>query len=112
MFPHGRVVVTGKIGRLRGELLHYSMESVEHQIKKTVRYADEFAETCRAENRQITFIHLLVRPPWRFLRGYIFKLGFLDGWRGLTIAWLTGFYTFLRYFKVFEAQNRKVSLPK
>ena len=112
VFPHGRVVVTGKVGRLRGELLHYSMESVEHQIKKTVRYADEFAATCRAENRQITFVHLLVRPPWRFLRGYIFKLGFLDGWRGLTIAWLTGFYTFLRYFKAFEAQNRKASPPK
>ena len=112
VFPHGKIIVTGKIGRLRGELLHYSMESVEHQIKKTVRYADEFAATCRAENRRITFIHLLARPPWRFLRGYIFKLGFLDGWRGLTIAWLTGFYTFLRYFKAFEAQNRKDSSPK
>ena len=108
VFPHGRVIVTGKIGKLQGELLHYSMESVEHQIKKTVRYADEFAETCRAENRRITIWHLLIRPPWRFLRGFVFKLGFLDGWRGLTIAWLTAFYTFLRYFKAFEAQNRKL----
>ena len=110
--PHGRVIVIGKIGRLQGELLHYSMESVEHQIKKTVRTADDFAAMCRAENRRITFWHLLIRPPWRFLRGYVFKLGFLDGWRGLTIAWLTGFYTFLRYFKAFEAQERKSSPPK
>jgi glycosyltransferase involved in cell wall biosynthesis len=107
--PHGRVLVAGKIGKLRGELLHYSMESMEHQIKKTVNYADEFAATCRAENRRITFWHLLIRPPWRFLRGYIFKLGFLDGWRGLSIAWMTAFYTFLRYFKAFEAQNTRPS---
>ncbi len=107
VFPHGRVVVAGKVGKLNGELLHYSMESVEHQIRKTVRYADEFAETCRAEKRRITFIHLLVRPPWRFLRGYVIKLGFLDGWRGLTIAWMTAFYTFLRYFKAFELQASK-----
>jgi glycosyltransferase involved in cell wall biosynthesis len=102
---HAKFIVNGKIGRLNGELLHYSMESIEHQIQKTIRYADEFVDTCRSENRRITFGHLLLRPPWRFVRGYVFKLGFLDGWRGLSIAWMTAFYTFLRYFKAFEAQH-------
>jgi glycosyltransferase involved in cell wall biosynthesis len=109
VFPHGRVVVTGSVGKLNGELLHYSMESMEHLLQKTIRYANEFAGTCRQENRRITFTQLLVRPPWRFLRGYVFKLGFLDGWRGLAIAWMSAFYTFLRYFKAFEAQNHKSS---
>ncbi len=44
VFPHGKVIVTGKIGHLRGDLLHYSMESIEHQIGKGIRYADEFAQ--------------------------------------------------------------------
>jgi hypothetical protein len=44
-----------------------------------------------------------VRPGWRFVRAYFFKLGFLDGWQGFCIAWLTAFYTFLRYVKVREA---------
>lgn len=103
VFPHGRVLVTGRIGHLRGELMHYSMESMEHLLQKTIRYANEFAETCLKENRRISFLQLLVRPPWRFLRGYIFKLGFLDGWRGLAIAWMAAFYTFLRYLKAREA---------
>lgn len=107
VFPHGRVVVTGTVGRLNGELMHYSMESIEHSLQKTVRYANEFAETCRKENRRISFLQLLVRPPWRFLRGYVFKLGFLDGWRGLTIARMSAFYTFLRYLKAYEEQDRK-----
>jgi glycosyltransferase involved in cell wall biosynthesis len=106
--PHDKLLVSGSVGSLRGDLLHYSMESIEHQIQKTIRYADEFAATCRAENRRITFWQLLIRPPWRFVRAYIFKLGFLDGWRGLSVAWMTAFYTFLRYFKAIEAQNRKL----
>jgi hypothetical protein len=45
-----------------------------------------------------------VRPVWRFWRAYLFRLGFLDGWQGLAIAWLTAFYTFLRYLRAREAQ--------
>jgi hypothetical protein len=107
VFPHGRVIVTGRVGHLNGELMHYSMESIEHSLQKTIRYANEFAETCRHEHRRISFFQLLIRPPWRFLRGYVFKLGFLDGWRGLTIAWMSAFYTFLRYLKAYEEQNRQ-----
>ena len=61
----------------------------------------------RKKKQGVTFLDLLVRPPWRFVRGYVFKLGFLDGWQGFTIAWLTSFYTFLRYVRVREAE-----LPK
>jgi glycosyltransferase involved in cell wall biosynthesis len=107
VFPHGRVIVEGLVGKLNGDLLHFSMESVEHQIRKTIRYAEEFTQERQSQGRRVTFLELLVRPPWRFLRGYVFKLGFLDGWQGLTIAWMTAFYTFLRYFKAFEAQTRK-----
>jgi hypothetical protein len=87
------------------------MESIEHSLQKTIRYANEFAETCRNEKIRVSFMQLLVRPPWRFLRGYVFKLGFLDGWRGLTIAWMAAFYTFLRYLKAYEQQNRQPPTP-
>ena len=103
--PHDRLEVTGEIGNLRAELLHHSMESIEHQIQKTIRYANDFAAQCRARGRRVGFLDLMFRPPWSFCRGFIFKLGFLDGWRGLSIAWMTAFYTFLRYFKALEAQS-------
>jgi glycosyltransferase involved in cell wall biosynthesis len=103
--PHSRVIVNGPVGRLKGEMFHYSMESLEHLLQKTVRYADDFVATCRQENRRVTFGQMVIRPPWRFLRGYVFKLGFLDGWRGLAIAWMAAFYTFLRYLKAYQAQT-------
>ena len=97
--PHARLEVKGTLGRLRGDLLHYSMETFDHQITKTIAYADDFVRHTNAGGRRITQLDLLVRPTWRFVRAYLLRLGFLDGWQGYSIAWMTAFYTFLRYAK-------------
>lgn len=102
---HEKLRVEGPVGRLRGELLHFSMESVDHHVQKTLHYANEFAAQCRAGRRRVGLFDLVFRPPWSFVRGFILKLGFLDGWVGFSIAWMTAFYTFLRYFKALEAQS-------
>ena len=101
---HEAAEVSGTVGRLHAALHHYTMESMEQQIQKIVRYANDFAASCQAEGRRVGFADLLIRPQWRFFRSYVIKLGFLDGWRGLAIAWLTAFYTFVRYFRAFEVQ--------
>jgi glycosyltransferase involved in cell wall biosynthesis len=105
--PHDRLVVDGPVEKMRGNLLHYPMETINHQVAKTIKYADDFVRNCATQKQSVSFLDLLVRPPWRFLRSYVFKLGFLDGWQGFSIAWMTSFYTFLRYVKVREAE-----LPK
>ena len=43
--------------------------------------------------------HLAGDPVWTFVRTYFFKLGFLDGFEGLTIAYMAAFYNFLKYAK-------------
>jgi hypothetical protein len=83
---------------------HFSAQTLNQQVAKTVKYADDFTRHCLETGRRITFADLLVRPAWRFGRAYFLKLGFLDGWQGYTIAWMTAFYTFLRYVKAREAQ--------
>ncbi len=102
--PHAALIVDGTIGKLRHDLLHYTTESLAHQVAKTLAYADYFAEHCRETGRRVTFIDLAFRPPWRFFRGYFIRLGLLDGWQGLSIAWMATFYTYLRYARAREAQ--------
>lgn len=102
--PHAALEVNGTVKQLRHDLLHYTTDSVNHQVVKTMRYADDFVRHCAEEGRRITFADLAVRPAWRFVRAYVLKLGFLDGWQGYSIAWLTAFYTFLRYLRAREAQ--------
>ncbi|MGA9453416.1 MAG: glycosyltransferase family 2 protein [Verrucomicrobiia bacterium] len=104
---HETLVAEGRVGRLRNDLLHYSMESLEHQTRKTLSSVEDFVHECEKRGRSVRVIDLAFRPWWRFVRGYFLKLGFLDGWQGYTIAWMTAFYTFLRYASVREHQLQK-----
>ena len=103
--PHEKLIVRGRTGWLRSDLLHYSMESLEHQVKKTISTADYFLQQCGKSGRKVGFADLAFRPWWSFFRSYFLRLGFLDGWQGYVIAWMTAFYTFLRYAKVLVAQK-------
>ena len=107
---HERLKVDGCIGRLHHDLLHYTAETINHQIAKTVKYADVFAQRCLDQAKPVYFLDLLIRPSWRFVRGYVLRLGFMDGWQGFTIAWLTAFYTFLRYVRAREAKLKQDAL--
>jgi glycosyltransferase involved in cell wall biosynthesis len=104
--PHDKLQVDGRIGRMRGELLHYTSEGLDRLIAKTLGYAGDFVRQCEQERRHVGFIDLLTRPAWRFARGYVLRLGFLDGWQGLSVAWMGALYTFLRYAKVLEARQQ------
>lgn len=101
--PHYHVVVQGAVGRFRGDLQHFSFESLQHHVTKLQLYSDIFARDARKTGRSPSLLDLAIRPPWRFLRGYIFRLGFLDGWQGFVIAWMSALLTFLKYAKLRES---------
>jgi hypothetical protein len=49
-----------------------------------------------------TFWRMAVKPPLRFLRDYVLFLGFLDGVKGLQLAWMSAFYSFIKQAKLWE----------
>jgi glycosyltransferase involved in cell wall biosynthesis len=102
--PHARLLVRGEIRKMRGQLLHYNAESIDRQIGKIAGFSSDFVRHFQSTGRRATWLHLVVRPTWRFARSYFFRLGFLDGWQGYYIAWMTAFQTATRYAKVREAQ--------
>ncbi|MGA1237405.1 MAG: glycosyltransferase family 2 protein [Limisphaerales bacterium] len=95
--PHDRLDADGKIGRLKSELWHYSFQNIEHQISKIAPYQKAEVNRRIAANRPARMFELVIRPWWRFLRGYVFRLGFLDGWQGYYIARVNAFSTLTRY---------------
>jgi glycosyltransferase involved in cell wall biosynthesis len=104
---HETVVVQGAVGKCKNDLQHYSMDDLNHHVRKSIQYSDLFAKRRLNEGRLATGVmELGFRPWWRFVRGYILRLGFLDGWQGFVIARMVAFETFLRYAKVREAQAR------
>jgi hypothetical protein len=104
--PHGRVVVEGAVGRLRGEIAHYSYRDLSDQIARIQFFSDQSACAMYTAGRRARMSDLVLRPPARFLRGYLLKRGFLDGTAGFVIAAATAFHVFLKYAKLWELARR------
>ncbi len=109
--PHDKLFVDGSVGKLRGDLQHFSNDSINRQIQKIVPFSDEFVRQHSVAGRRTGVFDLVVRPGWRFLRAYCFRLGFLDGWPGYYIAWLGAFSAVTRYVKLREAKLPKSAAP-
>jgi len=105
--PHAKLIVDGPVKKLRGNLLHYSNDSINAHVRKIVTFSDEFVRSRPPDSPEPGAFALTARPLWRFIRAYFFRLGFLDGWPGYYIAWLNAFSTVTRYAKVREALLRK-----
>ncbi|HEY2328739.1 MAG TPA: glycosyltransferase family 2 protein [Verrucomicrobiae bacterium] len=106
--PHDKLIVEGRVGNLHKDLRHDNAETIDRQIEKISRYSEDFLRDAVARGRGASWLDLTVRPAWRFVRSYFFRLGFLDGWQGGYIAWMTAFYTATRYAKVRAAQEQKI----
>jgi glycosyltransferase involved in cell wall biosynthesis len=104
--PHAKLLVDGPVKRLRGNLRHFSYLSMNHHLQKIAAFSDEFVRQQLPTGRQSSALDLVFRPCWRFFRGYVIRLGFLDGWQGYCIARHIAFETMLRYAKLREARQR------
>jgi glycosyltransferase involved in cell wall biosynthesis len=108
--PHDKLIVQGRVGRMRSDLRHFSNESINRHLQKIIPFSDEFVRQHAATGQKAGVFDLAIRPVWRFLRAYFFRLGFLDGWPGYYIAWLNAFSTVTRYSKLREFDLNRASL--
>jgi glycosyltransferase involved in cell wall biosynthesis len=93
---HEKLEVVGRLFKLRGELLHHAFPCFEAFQVRNTHYAKLAAQTLCENNKRWSWSKAFFRPIWRFLRGYIFRQGFLDGVPGFLIAWQNGQTVFLR----------------
>lgn len=102
---HTRVIVQGPVAHLRSDLHHYSYPTLPSQVWKMSRQSDDFLRYQSALGRKWSLGQALFRPAWRFLRAYVLRGGFLDGYAGFYIAASTAFGTLLRYSRLYEAEK-------
>ena len=100
------MICTGPVATLRGDLHHYSFPTLASHVAKINPFADLFVQQHQVRGTRFSALAAVVRPLWRFLRAYIFKLGFLDGFPGFYIAWATAFGAFVRYSRLYEAEKQ------
>ena len=78
-------------GTLRGHIDHHSVTGMAEWVSKITRYSSWKAEDKFQNQTRMPVLHLLFRPPFRFIKDFIFRLGFLDGWRGFLIAAMSAY---------------------
>ena len=104
---HEKVLCQGDVGTLEGDLLHESCETLESYLAKQNRYTSLQAEELFRRGKRAHVGHLLVSPVLRFVKFYLFRLGFLDGVPGLVHILIGCFNSFAKYAKLMALAQEK-----
>jgi glycosyltransferase involved in cell wall biosynthesis len=105
MAIHESVKVDGRVGYLRGDILHYSFPTISSHLKTINNYTSISAREKFKKGDRAEIISMLLRPPFNFLKMYIVKGGFLDGLPGFIVSALSSFHVFLKYAKMWEIKK-------
>ena len=88
------------LGTLRNAIWQFPFRNLEQLISKMNRYSS--LGTPKLAHKRVSMASALGHGVWSFLKHYIFKLGFIDGWAGFVIAFGNFEGTFYRYAKRYE----------
>ena len=110
---HENYILTSSkpIGHLKNAIWQFPFKNMSEVMHKANRYSSLGAP--RIAERPLSMGSALTHGLWSFVKHYIFKRGFLDGWPGFVIAVGNFEGTFYRYVKAIEIQKgEQWQLPK
>ncbi len=97
----GYEILNGKpVGTLTNAIWQFPFRNLDEVIRKMNRYSSLGAP--KLAHKRVSMVGALGHGAWSFLKHYIFKLGFIDGWVGFVIALGNFEGTFYRYAKRYE----------
>jgi len=108
--PHASIDSHGQIITLPGRLFHEPYRDLDDHVQKINRYTTAAADHLHARGKRVSLAGAIARALASFPRNYLFRLGVLDGSRGLLLALLHVFYVYLKWIKLWQ-RNRKPAAP-
>jgi glycosyltransferase involved in cell wall biosynthesis len=125
---HEHVILEGKVGYLKEDMLHIDFRDIYHWLERHNRYSNWEAQvyynnlTNRSDGGTIgadlfgdsvqrkrflkkIWVRLPFKPLLRFILAYIIRLGFLDGFAGYTYARLLSQYEYQIGVKLYELRE-------
>ena len=106
---HERLVVSGRIGRLREPLMHEAITDLDQMLAKMNAYSTSSAHMKLAQGRRATLFTAVLHGVWTFVRTYIVRLGFLDGREGFMLAIANAEGSYYRYVKLMLLAEKAVN---
>ena len=104
---HAAPEVDGPVRTLRRAVfLHYGEPDIATKVAKVNAYSTGLVAHKLSRRARFVRTRMVCYPPLFFLRQYLGKRYFLNGWAGFISAAVGAFYVFLKYAKVYEARRR------
>ena len=102
---HETFLTESAIGKLKGNINHYTYKNISSHIEKMNSYSQLMADK-KAGKKKTPIFKVIFSPFFAFFKNYFLKLGFLDGLAGFYAAKVIAFYTFLKYMKIVESSRK------
>jgi len=103
---HEEIISDGLITKeLKGNIEHYSYHTISQFIIKADLYSTLWAKN-NVGKKKSSASKAFFNGIYSFIKTYIFKLGFLDGYAGLIIAFSHMTTNFYKYIKLYELNKK------
>lgn len=107
---HPRAFLDGTCGHLTKDLIHYTYRNWADFLRKlnnqttleALKWHKLSLENPKKARYKMNTIHALWRCWDRFIRAFIVKRGYRDGWRGFVVAYFSSLYQLVSYAKYRE----------
>jgi hypothetical protein len=99
---HERLIPSGQVAKLKNSLLHFSFMNHAQVKEKMERYSTDSAMQAFLKGRKSSPLKAVTHGVWAFIRTYILRLGFLDGFHGLSLAFANAQGSYYRYIKLWR----------
>lgn len=99
--------IHGKIEKLQAVLEHYPHQTISDFLREINFYTTLRAQELYDQHVSVTWVDIILYPKAKFILNYILRAGFLDGIRGLIIALLMSFHSFLVRGKLWQLHQKK-----
>ena len=94
---HETLDINGTTGKFKNKLTHFCFKDYSMYKNKMMLYGRLKAKEAFNNNKRFSYALLLIKPMWKFFCGYIIRLGFLDGRKGMVICHLDALCDVERY---------------
>jgi glycosyltransferase involved in cell wall biosynthesis len=104
---HETFVTSKKIGTIKDTINHYTYINLEEYFNKFNAYTSQLACQYWEAGKNKSTLNIYFTTLFHFIKMYLLKLGFLDGYEGYLLSKISAMYVLIKYAKLKELKKLK-----
>lgn len=95
-------LTNGRLEALEQGFYHFGEPDIHTKVAKLNSYSTGLVEYKAGRKQKAGMLTCIVYPPFMFLKSFVFKRNYRNGWAGFIGSVCMAFYAFLKYAKLYE----------